>query len=141
MKKKNIISEQAKDFTVEQLPHTRPQVFWDQVRNCPGKLLLSGLLLLLFALPLLATDFFADLSFASLTEALTSAYTAEGNTVQFFVNYQLHEVTVTLPQPVGGYTDSDLTDYRAPTDTWTLAPLSVVMLECGHTDQERRKNQ
>ena len=77
----------------------------------------------------------------SVPEVLTSAYTAEGNTVQFIVNYQLHEVTVTLPRPVGGYIDSDLTDYRAPTDTWTLAPLSVVMLECGHTDQERRKNQ
>ena len=77
----------------------------------------------------------------SVPEVLTSAYVAEGRVVQFLVNYQLHEVTVTLPQPVGGYTDSDLTDYRAPTDTWTLAPLSVVMLECGHTDQERRKNQ
>ena len=77
MKKKNKISEQAEDFTLEQLPHTRPQVFWDRVRNCPGKLLLSGLLLLLFALPLLATDFFADLSFASLTEALRNGEMTE----------------------------------------------------------------
>lgn len=62
-------------------------------------------------------------------EVLTAAYTADGRTVQFLVNYNLHEVTATLPEAVGGYTDSDLTQQCAPTREWTLAPLSVVMLE------------
>ena len=62
-------------------------------------------------------------------EVLTAAYTADGRTVQFLVNYNLHEVTATLPEAVGGYTDSDLTQKCAPTREWTLAPLSVVMLE------------
>lgn len=62
-------------------------------------------------------------------EVLTAAYTADGRTVQFLVNYNLHEVTATLPEAVGGYTDCDLTQQCAPTRKWTLAPLSVVMLE------------
>ena len=53
------------------LPHTRPQVFWDRLRHCGGRLFLCGLLLLAFALPLLLAGFFGDLSFASLTDRLT----------------------------------------------------------------------
>ena len=62
-------------------------------------------------------------------EVLTTAYTSGGRTLQFVVNYNRYEVTVKLPQTLGGYLDNNLTEQFAPTDTMTIAPLSVVALK------------
>lgn len=62
-------------------------------------------------------------------EVLTTAYTLDGETLQFVVNYNRYEVTVKLPQTLGGYLDNNLTEQFDPTDTMTIAPLSVVALK------------
>lgn len=60
---------------------------------------------------------------------LTAAYSYGGKTVQFVVNYNVHDVTVQLARPVCGYTDSGLKEKFGKTDVVNVAPLSVVMLE------------
>lgn len=62
-------------------------------------------------------------------EVLTTAYKLGKTTLQFVVNYNRYEVTVKLPQTLGGYLDNNLTEQFAPTDTMTIAPLSVVALK------------
>lgn len=62
-------------------------------------------------------------------EVLTTAYTSGGRTLQFVVNYNRYEVTVKLPQTLGGYLDNNLTEQFDPTDMMTIAPLSVVALK------------
>ena len=62
-------------------------------------------------------------------EVLTTAYKLGKTTLQFVVNYNRYEVTVKLPQTLGGYLDNNLTEQFDPTDTMTLAPLSVVALK------------
>lgn len=62
-------------------------------------------------------------------EVLTTAYKLGKTTLQFVVNYNRYEVTVKLPQTLGGYLDNNLTEQFDPTDTMTIAPLSVVALK------------
>ncbi len=62
-------------------------------------------------------------------EVLTTAYTLDGTTLQFVVNYNRCEVNVTLPYALGGFLDSTLTEEFIPTDELTIAPLSVVALK------------
>ena len=62
-------------------------------------------------------------------EVLTTAYTLDGTTLQFVVNYNRCEVKVTLPYALGGFLDSTLTEEFIPTDELTIAPLSVVALK------------
>lgn len=60
---------------------------------------------------------------------ITSAYTHQGKTVQFVVNYNTHEVKVDFDRPVSGYMDSRWENRFENVESITLPPLSVVMLE------------
>ena len=62
-------------------------------------------------------------------EVLTTAYTLDGETLQFVVNYNRYPVTVKLPRLFGGFTDADLQAEFQPTDVLQLMPLSVVALK------------
>lgn len=62
-------------------------------------------------------------------QVLTSAYTHNGKTVQFVVNYNTHNVRVTFDTPVQGYADCQLTQKTDFGMSLTIPPLSVVMLE------------
>lgn len=62
-------------------------------------------------------------------QVLTSAYTFNGKTVQFVVNYNTHDADVTFDVPVSGYTDCQLTQKTDFGTSLTIPPLSVVMLE------------
>jgi len=64
-------------YTADRLPHTRPQVLLDRLRHCGGRIFLCGLLLFLFALPLLLTGFFGDLSYAALSDRFTKGEITE----------------------------------------------------------------
>lgn len=63
-----------KEFKAEyaQLPHTRPQVFTDRIEMHAGTFLLCGLLLSVFALPLLAVRFYTDLMVSTVQQSFAA---------------------------------------------------------------------
>lgn len=80
------LKKAASDFTFAQLPHNRKEVFFDCLKLRFGTIVCCGLLLLLFALPLVATEIVYDVvqldiynGFVdgSLTEAQASMYSGE----------------------------------------------------------------
>lgn len=56
----------SQDYTVQMLPHTRKQVFWDVMKLQKWKLLKLGLLLLLFSLPIHALALLEPMALAQL---------------------------------------------------------------------------
>ena len=80
------LKKAASDFTFAQLPHNRKEVFFDCLKMRFGTVVCCGLLLLLFALPLVATEIVYDVvqlniynGFVdgALTEAQASMYSGE----------------------------------------------------------------
>lgn len=60
------------DFTFEQLPHNRKEVFFDCIRLHWKMLLCLGLISLLFALPVIACEAFTDIVWSSIYVRLTN---------------------------------------------------------------------
>ncbi len=74
---------------VSRLPHNRWQVFTDRIQTHFGKFVLLGVLLLLFALPLFAVRFVADLLISSVQESFNSAQITEQQFVDTVKTVQL----------------------------------------------------
>ena len=72
MKKHLFPLEKKTDCTENDLPHTRPQLFWDVVRNRYDVLFKIGSLFLLFALPYMAVSALANIYGNSLLDQLNS---------------------------------------------------------------------
>ena len=60
---------------------------------------------------------------------LTSAYEYNGERVQFIVNYNLNEVSVSFDKECDLYLDSQLEKSIKSANNITIAPLSAVMIK------------
>ena len=57
-----------KEFTINEMPHNRPQVFFDIVKNRFSTLLFIGFIVLLFSIPLIITDYLTSIVLSNLKE-------------------------------------------------------------------------
>jgi len=69
LKKSKKVNNEVKDFSVNDLPHNRREVFFDVVKQQWRKICVLGIILLLFSLPLFGLSFFVDFTKYSNYEA------------------------------------------------------------------------
>ena len=86
MKKRQVAKS---DFTFAQLPHTRREVFFDCLKLRFGTIVLCGLMLLLFALPLLSVYAVRDVVLLSVYRSLADGAVGEAQAALYAGQMQI----------------------------------------------------